>query len=229
MASTYQTARDRHRRTAAVVATAGARRQRPGGALYSHFVGFLKLLLPMIATALMLVVVIWPQLSSRIDRIRIGVADISIEDAKNLIMVNPRYQGIDDEARPYALTAGDAKQASGDDQMVQLSEPKADITLADGTWVALTAEFGNLYRDIKLLDLFGAVNLYHDQGYEFHTASAQFDVASGGAAGNEPVFGQSPLGTVEAQGFRILNNGQSIHFIGRTHMVIYPGARRPGS
>ena len=182
----------------------------------------------MFASALVLIVVIWPELTSKDEGFRIGVADISVEDAKNLRMINPRYMGVDDASRPYALTADVAKQASGDDQMVRLTEPKADITLEDGTWIALTAESGSYYRDIRLLDLFGSVNLYHDEGFEIHTASAQFDLAKGDATGQDPVQGQGPFGTIEAQGFRITNGGKSIIFTGKSRMVILPGAAQRG-
>ncbi len=228
MASIEDVAGTKLHDTADFVAAGAARRPVGGGALYSRFVGFLKLLLPMIATALVLVVLIWPQLTSKDDGFRIGVADISVEDAKNLRMINARYMGVDDNDLPYALTADVAKQASGDDQLVQLTEPKADITLQDGTWIALTAESGSYYRDIRLLDLFGSVNLYHDQGFEFHAASAQFDLAKGDATGQDPVQGQGPFGTVEAQGFRITTGGKSIIFTGKSHMVILPGADKRG-
>ncbi|MFQ5955004.1 MAG: LPS export ABC transporter periplasmic protein LptC, partial [Kiloniellales bacterium] len=208
----------------AIAAADAARRPRRAGAFYSHFVAFLKLLLPMIAAALMLIVIIWPEITSRDEGFRIGVADISVEDAKNLRMVNPRYMNIDKVGQPYVLSADETTQATGDDQLVRLKRPKADITLKDGTWIALNADFGNFYRTDKLLDLFGSVNLYQDQGYEFHTTRARFDLTKGHASGQEAVQGQGPFGTVESQGFRILNNGKSILFTGRSHMVILPGA-----
>lgn len=228
MASIDDLARAKLGDTADFVAAGAARRPVGGGALYSRFVGVLKLLLPMFASALVLIVVIWPELTSKDEGFRIGVADISVEDAKNLRMINPRYMGVDDASRPYALTADVAKQTSGDDQMVRLTGPKADITLEDGTWIALTAESGSYYRDIRLLDLFGSVNLYHDEGFEIHTASAQFDLAKGDATGQDPVRGQGPFGTIEAQGFRITNGGKSIIFTGKSHMVILRGADQRG-
>jgi lipopolysaccharide export system protein LptC len=218
----------RPRRAVEVIAAAAGRRRRATGAFYSHFVAVMKLVLPMIATALMLIVVIWPQLTSKEDWFRLGVANLSVDDAKNLTMINPRYTGVDKENRPFTLTAERAQQASGDDEMVQLTEPKADVTLEDGTWIVLTARSGNYFRDMRLLDLFGVVNLFHDEGYEFRTASAQFDLVEGSASGNEAVAGQGPFGTVDAEGFRILNNGQAIVFTGKAHMLLYRDSGTPG-
>jgi lipopolysaccharide export system protein LptC len=218
----------RPRRAVEVIAAGAVRRTARAGAFYSHFVAFMKLFLPMIATALMLIVAIWPQLTLKDEGFRIGVANLSVEDAKNLTMIRPRYTGVDKENRPFTLTADRARQASGDDQMIQLTEPKADVTLEDGTWIALTARSGNFFRDLKLLDLFGSVNLFHDQGYEFHTSSAQFDLAEGNASGNERVQGQGSFGTIGAQGFRILNKGEAIIFTGKAHMVLYRDTRKPG-
>jgi lipopolysaccharide export system protein LptC len=218
----------RPRRAVEVIAAAAGRHSGHSGAFYSHFVAFMKLFLPMVATALMLIVAIWPQLTLKDIGFSLGLANVSVDDAKNLTMVNPRYTGVEKENRPFTLTAETARQASGDDEMVQLVEPKADITLEDGTWIVLTARSGNYFRDMRLLDLFGAVNLFHDEGYEFRTASAQFDLAAGSASGNEAVQGQGPFGTVVAQGFRILNKGEAIVFTGKAHMLLYRDGGVPG-
>ena len=143
--------------------------------------------------------------------------------------MNPRYVGTDDDNQPYAVTADIAKKLDGEgmDVRIGLELPKADITLKDGTWLVLTAENGIYARRNKTLDLSGAVNLFHDSGYEFRTDKAQVDLARGIAEGDRPVRGQGPFGTLNAEGFRLLNKGRTIVFTGKSKMILKPGAEVP--
>ena len=80
------------------------------------------------------------------------------------------------------------------------SKPKGDITLKDGTWLALSAEAGVYRKKDELLDLEGNVNLFHDGGYEIATSRARIDLAKNSAEGDEPVVGQGPDTELQRRG-----------------------------
>jgi lipopolysaccharide export system protein LptC len=187
---------------------------------HSRLVGFLKLVLPLVAGALVIMVAAWPHLYQRDDRFKIGIANVNIEEAATVKMVKPRFTGIDAANRPYVLTADDAVQQATDSNVVELTLPKGDITLSNGSWVALTGETGHYYKDLQILDLSGQVNLFHDAGYEFRTATARFEMSKSAAEGNERVDGQGPFGSIVAEGFRIVERGAVVHFLGKSRMVI---------
>ena len=71
-----------------------------------------------------------------------------------------------------------------------------------------------------MLDLAGSVNLFHDKGFELRTESARVRLDAGMAEGAQPVEGQGSIGTVQAEGFRVLDRGARVFFLGRSHMVI---------
>jgi len=195
---------------------------------YSGFVQVAKVMLPVAAVVLIGLVVLWPHLRTEDLRFRIGFAALksNIDGDPNLL--NPRYVGTDDDNQPYAVTADIAKKLDGEGQAVRigLELPKADITLKDGTWLVLTAENGVYAREQKTLDLAGSVNLFHDSGYEFRTEKALVDLSKGVAEGSVPVRGQGPFGTLDAaEGFRLLNKGRTIVFLGKSKMVLQPGAK----
>ena len=192
---------------------------------HSRLVGVLKLTFPLIAGALVLLVAVWPHMMQRDERFRLGVTNISIEEATTVRMIKPRFTGIDGANRPYVVTADDAVQQAGDASVVDLLRPKGDITLVNGSWVALTADRGNYYKELKVLDAHGQVNVFHDSGYEFRTQTARFDMTTASAEGNDRVDGQGPFGTLMAEGFRITNRGAVVHFLGKSRMVI---RREPG-
>ncbi|HAD85889.1 MAG TPA: LPS export ABC transporter periplasmic protein LptC [Rhodospirillaceae bacterium] len=196
---------------------------------YSGFVQVAKVMLPAAAVGLIALVILWPHLRTEDLRFRIGFAAIKSNVDGDPNLLNPRYVGTDEDNQPYAVTADIAKKLDGEgmDVRIGLELPKADITLKDGTWLVLTAENGIYARRNKTLDLSGAVNLFHDSGYEFRTDKAQVDLARGIAEGDRPVRGQGPFGTLNAEGFRLLNKGRTIVFTGKSKMILKPGAEVP--
>ena len=191
---------------------------------YSLFVASMKVLLPAMAAALILLIIVWPQFQVEEDRFRVSVSDLTPEQASNLSMLNARFDGVDEKNQPFTLTADEATQEPGKDDLVELAFPKADITLSDGTWLAMDARSGEYRRDERLLDLMGQVTLFHDKGFELHTESAQVDLADSSAQGFDHVEGQGPFGTLRSEGFRVLDSGAVVHFLGKSHMTFVPQA-----
>ena len=199
------------------------RRERPRySPLSGRFVGIAKVLLPTIAAALIVIVVIWPELSEQENRFRLGPARIDRSEAENLRMLNARFTGVDASRRPFTVTADSADQSDAKSASIVLDAPKADILLSNGAWVALTATNGSFNREQQILELTGNVNLFHDSGYEFHTQNAVFDLTAGAATGTEPVEGQGPFGHLQAEGFRIYNRGERVEFTGKAKLTITP-------
>jgi lipopolysaccharide export system protein LptC len=192
----------------------------------NRLVGMMKLLLPATAVALIGLIVAWPQLKTE-GRFPLGPARINPNDAEVVRMVNARFHGTDEHGSPYAVTAVSATQPTGAPNVIQMEEPKADMTMQDGTWVALTAAAGVFHRDRHQVMLSGGVNVFHDQGYEFRSASAEVDLKGGTAVGNERVEGQGPFGQIQSEGFRILDRGHRLIFTGKARMTMLPGAGSP--
>ncbi len=193
-------------------------------AAYSQFVRAMKFLLP--ATALLLIglIIAWPHIDVPDAKFRIGFADLTVKEADDPSMLNPRYIGSDDDDQPYSVTAEIARRLSASGSVIELDSPKADISLEDGTWLVLTARRGVYGQEAETLDLVGSVVLYHDSGYEFLTEKAKIDLEQSSAEGNQPVRGQGPFGNLQAEGFRLVDKGKTIYFTGKSKLVIYPGA-----
>lgn len=191
---------------------------------YSAFVGAMKVALPAIAVGLILLVVAWPQFQLNDEGFRIGLANITPDDAQNLRMVHPRYQGIDKRGEPFTITANSAVKTKPTSDVVELEKPQADITLNRGNWVTLKADYGAYREQDQQLDLIGSVDLFHDDGYEFKTLSAHIDFVTNYAEGDDPVQGQGPAGDIRSQGFRIYDKGERVLFTGKTHLLLRPRA-----
>jgi len=194
---------------------------------YTRFVMVMKVVLPMLAAGLVVLLAVWSQLNLEQTTFSLEVAEVAPEQIESLNMVNARFDGIDDKNRPYSVTADLVTQEGEDAETIELTQPKADITLESGAWIALTAESGNFRRQVEILDLKGSVSLFHDRGFEMHTQSAQVNLAEGVASGDAPVFGQGPAGELEAENFRVSDDGKRILFGGHARLVIVPDGISP--
>lgn len=211
------------RRTGERLAGFGPRLARRHSAAYSRLVILLKLVLPATAVGLMLLVVLWPRFDSQHQRIRTGKVVVTAEDLENMKMVRPRYVGVDTQNQPFMVTAKLAQQETGSARITDLAEPKGDITLKDGGWIALEAQRGAYDKQAETLDLIGAVTLFHDRGYELHTQAARVFFGPGLAEGNLPVRGQGPDVDLAGQGFRIEEKGNRVFLTGQSRIVLFPG------
>ena len=195
---------------------------------YGRFVGIMRILLPTIATALLILVALWPQITDQQQRYSITPSKIAASAAKTLTMTNGVYSGIDENRRPFTLTADSVNLSNSELSIVALTAPKADLLMEDGSWVAVTAREGTYDRDKKILKLRGAVNLFHDSGYEFRTSAAVIDMMAGDAYGTDPVEGQGPFGNIKSEGFTIRNRGARVEFTGKADLLLYPGRAQGG-
>lgn len=200
-----------------------SRRRRPpsAGELARRrlIVAVFKRLLPLAALGLLATIALWPEFESAADRGRVAFRRVAEVRPDALHILNPRYQGVDEQNRPYNVTAERALQ-SGQEERVQLEAPRADLLLADGGWVYLEARHGLYDREADRLDLAGRVTIHHDDGTQFVTEQAQLDVKTGHAEGDVPVAAQGPFGTLTAEGFRLRERGQVVLFTGRARVVL---------
>ncbi|HLJ63023.1 MAG TPA: LPS export ABC transporter periplasmic protein LptC [Stellaceae bacterium] len=189
---------------------------------YSRLVSLMKLMLPAIAGALLLLIIAWPHFES----IHITLPRIDLREARELRMVMARYAGIDRQNRPFVLNAEVVRQAPRSDDLVSLEIPHATLTTEGGGWVTLTSKTGIYQPQAQLLDLFGNVEIHQDKGNSLYTETAHADMAAGTAEGHERVSGDGPAGWITAEGFKIIDHGDTIIFTGRAQLQVRP--QKPG-
>jgi len=192
---------------------------------HSRIVGLLKLVLPLAAAVLTLLVLAWPQIQPRPLAPEGRPTDPSVSDATSGRMANPRFTGVDANDNPFMISAASAKRALGSEtDLIDLEAPQADVLAEDGTWIAISAETGRYRESSRVLELFGGVNLFHDEGYEIHTERAEINIATGVATGNRPVRGHGPIGELAGEGFRLERERERLTLTGRSRLVIFPSS-----
>lgn len=206
-------------------AGAGPRRT-VGTGLFGAAMPWLRIGLPALTLVVVVVVLVWPILFNRAGFRLSGAPTSGVTDAYAR-MNNPQFTGVDKSDQYYTVTATSATQRRASEEVFELDAPKADWNLNDGTWMAVTSDGGRFDKKQKQLDLVGHVTLFQDRGYELVTDAATVDLASGNANGDKPVHGQGPAGTIESEGFQLLDKGQVVIFTGQTTLVLFEDGNDP--
>ena len=177
-----------------------------------------KLALPALALALLTTMALWPELKRSAADVRWNLHQMIPEVAGDTV-IDARFHGIDERGRPYTVTAAEATQVNPD--RINLTTPKGDVTLQNGTWLMLQSKDGVYRKQENALDLSHAVTLYRDDGTTMLTESAAIDMKNGASAGAEPVHAEGPFGVLDAKGgFTFTDKGEEVQFAGPAHLVL---------
>ena len=181
-----------------------------------------KILLPLTALGLLALIALWPEIDRVKGHGRLTFSHLSAEmDGAKL--TDALYHGVDEQGRPYTITALTAKQMTPD--RVNLTTPVGDVSLKDGSWLQVRSKDGVYLQHSGSLDLSHEVILYRDDGTTLTTESASIDLRNGAGAGSEPVHAEGPFGTLDAQGFVLTDSGGAIQFAGPARLVLDGAAR----
>lgn len=193
------------------------RRAPANSASYSRLIRWMRLVLPLIALAITAVVFTWDNNQTRIAPMKDETERPTI--GKNELL-NPRFESVDGENRPYRLTAKRAAQDEQDETRVLLEKPVADMMLEHGHWLAIEATEGTFQQEQRKLWLRGQVRLFHDGGYQLETPELQIDIEKNLATSEKDVHGQGPEGTLEAHGLRGSSSDGTLIFTGPAKLVL---------
>lgn len=193
---------------------------------YSRFVRIMKVMLPIIAFSLIVLVVVYSS-SGREPNSTVAYGGIEVSEvSQDRALVNPKLTGTDGRGQPFTVTAKGASLAPGKARRMTIDEVKADITMQDRSWVQVGAVQGVLDVEGKTLDLAQTINIYSDRGYECHTDTARYDFGSGILKGENPIRCQGPLGVITAQKFEGLRDPGILKFMGGVSTNYFPAARQ---
>jgi lipopolysaccharide export system protein LptC len=184
---------------------------------YSRIVGSLKLVLPISAACILLVLVVLPNINgSAVEPKQLSAVDAS--------MIAPVYTSHDAQNRPVEIKADSARQQPNAAGVTDLTNPKAVIDLGNGKKLNADAN-GALYNEKEgSLNVQKGLVLRHSDGTTFTTEEAHIDVNGKNAEGTKPVLLQGNFGEVRGQGFKALEGGKTIIFTGQSSATLKMGS-----
>lgn len=178
-------------------------------ARYSRFVSSLRVILPVGAAFILMVLFILPNVNgSNVEPKKATASDAT--------MKAPHYTSRDDEGRPYAVDADEARQHQGAAGVTDLANPKAVIDLNNGQKINADAKDAQYDQNTGKLNVQNGLVIRRSDGATFTTDEAHVDINGKNAEGNKPVLLQGNFGEVRGQGFKALDGGKTFIFTGES-------------
>lgn len=190
---------------------------------YTRFVRIMKVMLPLVATSLVFLVVVYSSFREE-NKVTLDTTTMGQVD-KDRQLVNPKLTGTDGRGQPFTVTAKGATQAPGKTRKLSIDDVTADITMQDKSWIQVGAVHGILDVEGKTLDLNRSINIYSDKGYECHTEKARYDFGSGTLTGEDAISCQGPMGLFTAKRFEGLRDPGILRFMGGVSTTYTPSQR----
>ena len=166
-----------------------------------RIVRFLRTALPLLAVALTVGTLSWTVTSTDDTPTR-----ETAEERKPMRIIsrnellNPRFDSVDDQGRPYTLVADRAVRGETDAGLIILTVPNGRIMLTAERTIKARAQKGTYHQDGGRLSLQDNVQLSDSQGYVLDTQSMNVDLSAQTVLTDDEVTGKGPAGTLNATG-----------------------------
>jgi lipopolysaccharide export system protein LptC len=134
----------------------------------------------------------------------------------------PRFDGFDDNDKPYTLTALTAQRRKDNLALVDLVNPR----LKDATSTTVQAREGVWNAENEVLDLSGDVVMTDAAGYTFTSQKTRMYVKENRVEGQEPLNGHGAIGEVRADAYEVLDGGNRILLKGKVWTRFTPKRKK---
>lgn len=187
-------------------------------------VAFLGKALPIgigLMAAILIIVPLSPrgEISFLLDRNKVAITNERVQVA------TAAYRGVDNQNRPFVVTAGSAVQQTAAVPIVQLQDLTAKLSMNDGPAQVKAPSGAYDYRTEKMA-INGPVDFSAADGYLMQTSNVAIDVKSKNAVGSGGVTGSVPTGTFQANSITANLENRTITLEGNARLRMTPGKLR---
>jgi lipopolysaccharide export system protein LptC len=181
----------------------------------SRLIAGLRKLLPALIVLLLIGMasqVVWNSLAAKKGEAREQTAPIR--------MINPRFQGRDEQGRSFMIAAREARRDDRDLSRIVLDHPNVALGPETPTPSRVSALSGVYTEKDRMLRLSGSVRIEDGDGYRFATEGAVVDTKAGSVVGPGAMVGDGPSGQMTSQSYEVHERGDRMVFKGGVHAVI---------
>jgi lipopolysaccharide export system protein LptC len=156
--------------------------------------------------------VIWNSLAAKKGEAR--------EQSAPIRMINPRFQGRDEQGRSFMIAAREARRDDKDLTKIVLDHPNVALAPETATPSRVSAASGVYTESDRILRLDGAVRIEDGDGYRFASDGAIVDTKAGTVVGAGSMIGDGPSGQMTADSYEVQDRGDRMIFKGGVRAVI---------
>lgn len=176
----------------------------------SRKISRLRLIFPGLIVGLILVMIVWIIVQSVINSMNVYTTT-----GEDIRMTNPFYTDRSRNGERYEMRGLEAVRKGRNSPIVTLTAPRLEIRSENSRPSALEGAAG-VYDDTKRrFTLNKDVTLNSGNGLSLRTQAADVDLQNAVITGNTPVEGRWQTGVVNAQAFRVEQNGRKVVFYGK--------------
>jgi lipopolysaccharide export system protein LptC len=200
---------------------------------HSRWVRNLRIGIPLgvVVGGMVLALVTWFNPLRMLSRLPVSVGDVVVSGTK-IKMENPKLSGFTRDSRRYDLTAGAAAQDLTRPGIIELDDLVAVVELQENSTMKLSAMIGLLDTKKELLTLRRDI-VVTSSNYEGYFDEAAIDTRTGDVVSEKPMKLKMPNGTIDANRFQLMENGEVIRFekgvVVNLRMENTPGVGQPGA
>ena len=189
---------------------------------HSRFVRIFRIVLPVSVVIASLGIFVASGLYGD-SQLAFSVGNIAVGD-RGLTMNDARLTGVNDDNQFYEINADTAIQSLSDPNILILEGIKARILSNDDDqgWANLEALEGVYDRENERLKLNKDIRVRSSEGYDIRMDTADVDLGNGSVVTRDPVKIDMVNGTLRAQGMRIENSGEMLHFFDGVSLNFVP-------
>jgi lipopolysaccharide export system protein LptC len=178
-----------------------------------------KIILPIIAGALILILMILPNIKENIKDFGLEF-NIGKGEFEHLNIKNTTVYITDEKNRVNNFVAKQVQETQNGSKIYNLIAPTGIMPLDEHEWLNISSPDGLFDQNISILTLTNTVEIFYSKGLNISTKEASFDFKSSYGYSKHPVTGDGFIGKLEAQGFEYDGKNNILSFTGKTHILI---------
>lgn len=193
---------------------------------HSRLIGWLKIVLPLMALAILSTLFLVARTIDPNDAIPYAEVDVA-ERLREPRMTMPAYAGITDDGAALTITASQARPAAADGTGPSASAVLGTLETPDGAKTELRATQSRIDTTARQILLSGGVRISTSSGWQVQSQSLTAAMDTTDVAAPTPVTATGPAGTVTADTMRLTQDqGGSgsylLVFNGRVKLIYLP-------
>ena len=135
------------------------------------------------------------------------------------VLHQPKFIGTDKKKQPFKVMAKKATRLKESPDIFNLENPTGEIKSGEEKFF-LRGDQGVFDKKIQQLKVEGNVKFNNENNMVFNTSEMYFDFKKEILLGDKKVEGKKNNSIIISEGFKILNNGNQIHFTGKTRLLL---------
>ena len=185
------------------------------GQFRSRVVRTLRIVLPLLALAIVATALLWPREQAPIE---IKVEKIDIEGDR-IAMQQSSYRGTTDEGEPFTVSADKISQSLKQPNLFEMEQIKASIGSDEQGAIMMSAPKGQYDQQSRKLLLMGVIAISSDKGYRIEAGDTHIDLGLNQARSDQPVQATGPMGEIRAGNMTVTERGNRLEFGDGVHLI----------